>query len=445
MFSNYFKLAVKVLGRRPSFTAISLFGISFTLMILILLAAFLDAELGEEQPLGNRDELVFVDRITMKLEVPDTTWQVDSTLVNGQMTYDSTEIITTSNRSFSSAMLSYSFADRHLRDVAGAKDYSIYSPTFNYDLFINGNKLTFDAVYSDERFWDIYNFEFLQGRPFRKQEVEGQAQVVVLTQKATKQYFGTDEDVLGKFMEIDNKRFELIGIVKELSNSKGFLSGQAYLPITTANPVVLNNDSFQGPFEVVFLAGSARGKEDIRQDLDRKARQIVMPNPEQYNVLELQSSDFLSRYAFSVFPRRDGPDSSQRMLFIVFGGLLLLFVLLPTLNLINLNVSRIMERSTEIGVRKAFGAHSNNILLQLVFENIVLTFLGGAIGLLLALGALYLVNDSNILPNTTLRFNVSVFLYSLLICLVFGIISGLLPAWRMSRIQIVNAIKQNQL
>lgn len=444
MFSNYFKLAVKVLGRRPSFTAISLFGISFTLMILILLAAFLDAELGEEQPLGNRDELVFLNRAIMKLEVQDTTYQVDSTLVDGRMVYDSSEVVTNNNRSFSSSQLSYSFANRYLRDVAGAENYSIYSSMFNYDLFINGNKLTFDVVYSDERFWDIYNFQFLQGRPFRKQEVEGQTQVVVLTQKAAKQYFGTGQNVLGKFVEIDGKQFELIGMVEQLSNSKGFLSGQAYLPVTTANPMVLNEEGFLGPFEAVFLASSARGKTDIRQDLDRKARQIVMPNPENYNTLELVSSDYFSRYAFSIFGFTNDPDKSLRMVLLVFGGLLLLFVLLPTLNLINLNVSRIMERSAEIGVRKAFGAHSQNILLQLVFENVVLTFLGGAIGLVLALGALYLVNDSQIL-DTPLRFNLPVFLYSLLICLIFGIISGLLPAWRMSRIQIVNAIKQNQL
>lgn len=445
MFDNYFKLAIKVLGRQRFFTGISLFGISFTLMILILLAAFIDAELGEHQPLQNRDELVFLNRLIMKLEIQDTTYQVDSTLVDGRMSYDSTEVVNNRNSSYASSSLSYSFADRYLRDVAGAQNYSFYSSSFNYDLFVNGNKLTFETVYADERFWEIYNFEFLQGRPFRKQEVDGQAQVVVLTQKAARQYFGTDEGVLGEFVEMDGKQFEVIGIIDELSNSKGFLAGKAYLPVTTVNPAVLNEEGFQGPFEAVFLAGSKRGKTDIRQDLDRKARQINMPDPDMYNELVLMSSDFLGRYASSFYLVNDDPDHTVRILFLIFGGLLLLFILLPTLNLINLNVSRIMERSAEIGVRKAFGAHSQNILTQLLFENVVLTFLGGFIGLVLALGALYLVNDSNILPNTVLRFNMRVFLYSLLIFLIFGVVSGLLPAWRMSKLQIANAIKQNQI
>lgn len=445
MFSNYLKLAIKVLVRQRFFTGISLFGISFTLMILISLTAFLDAELGDHQPLGNRDKLVFLDRLIMKLEAQDTTYQIDSTLVDGQMVYDSTETIIDRNRSVSTSKLSYSFARKHLTDVTGADNYSIYASALNYDLFVHGNKLTFETVYADERFWEIYNFQFLQGRPFQRQEVEGQAQVVVLTQKAARDYFGTDEGVLGKLLDMDSKRFEVIGIVKELSNAKGFLSGQAYLPVTTINPAILNEEGFRGGFEVVFLAGSARGKKDIRRDLDRIARQMAMPDPDQYNTMELMSSDFLGRYAYSIFYRGDDPDRSKRIMFLVFGGLILLFILLPTLNLINLNVSRIMERSAEIGVRKAFGAHSRHILWQLVFENIVLTFLGGAIGLVLAWVALYLVNDSMILPETTLRFNGAVFIYSVLICLIFGIISGLLPAWRMSRLQIANAIKQNQL
>ncbi|MEL7252325.1 MAG: FtsX-like permease family protein, partial [Bacteroidota bacterium] len=127
------------------------------------------------------------------------------------------------------------------------------------------------------------------------------------------------------------------------------------------------------------------------------------------------------------------------------GILLLFFVLLPTLNLINMNLSRIMEREAEIGVRKAFGAHSGTILYQFVFENIIITFIGGVIGMLLAMLVLYLINDSQVLPQLTLRFNGTVFLYSLIICLLFGIISGLLPAWKVSRLQIADVLKSNQL
>ena len=59
-------------------------------------------------------------------------------------------------------------------------------------------------------------------------------------------------------------------------------------------------------------------------------------------------------------------------------------MLLPTLNLVNINISRIMERASEIGVRKAFGASSRTLVGQFVVENIILTLVGGAFGLVLS-------------------------------------------------------------
>ena len=55
-------------------------------------------------------------------------------------------------------------------------------------------------------------------------------------------------------------------------------------------------------------------------------------------------------------------------------------MLLPTVNLININVSRIMERASEIGVRKAFGASSRTLVGQFIVENLILTLVGGAVG-----------------------------------------------------------------
>ena len=113
----------------------------------------------------------------------------------------------------------------------------------------------------------------------------------------------------------------------------------------------------------------------------------------------------------------------------VLFSLLAFFILLPTLNLINLNVSRIMDRSSEIGVRKAFGAHQGNILTQFVVENIVQTLIGGLIGLGLALLVINAINTGGALGDSTLRLSPKFFIYSFVITLIFGILSGLLPAY----------------
>ncbi|MEL7534292.1 MAG: FtsX-like permease family protein, partial [Bacteroidota bacterium] len=68
---------------------------------------------------------------------------------------------------------------------------------------------------------------------------------------------------------------------------------------------------------------------------------------------------------------------------------------------------------------------------------------GGTIGCLLAIGLIYLINESRILIDIVLRFNPSVFVYGLIVCLFFGVLSGLLPALRMSRLHIITALKEN--
>ena len=119
----------------------------------------------------------------------------------------------------------------------------------------------------------------------------------------------------------------------------------------------------------------------------------------------------------------------------------LLVMLLPTLNLVNINVTRIMERSSEIGVRKAFGASSKTLIYQFIVENLILTFLGGLIGVVLSSVILQIINSANLIANLELSLNFTVLFIGLLICLVFGLFSGVYPAWRMSKLNVVNALK----
>ena len=118
----------------------------------------------------------------------------------------------------------------------------------------------------------------------------------------------------------------------------------------------------------------------------------------------------------------------------------LLFMLLPALNMINLSLSRILERSSEIGVRKAFGASSWGLVGQFLVEGVVLSLVGGAIGLGLSALVMRVVSYSDLIPYAQLTLNVRVFLYGLVLTLVFAALSGAYPAWRMSRLHPVEGL-----
>jgi putative ABC transport system permease protein len=121
--------------------------------------------------------------------------------------------------------------------------------------------------------------------------------------------------------------------------------------------------------------------------------------------------------------------------------LALLFVTLPTVNLVNVNISRILERASEIGVRKAFGAPTRTLVAQFVVENVFLTLAGGAIGLVLSALVLRALNQSGFVAHSAFGVNLRVFGYATVIAIAFGLISGVYPAWRMARLHPVDALK----
>jgi putative ABC transport system permease protein len=109
--------------------------------------------------------------------------------------------------------------------------------------------------------------------------------------------------------------------------------------------------------------------------------------------------------------------------------------------LINLNVSRIIERSSEISIRKAFGAPSKTILWQFMIENVFVTLLGAFIALVFAQIILGIFNRSGLIPYSDLSINYSIFGIGLLLALIFGLMSGVVPAWRMSKLKPAEALK----
>jgi putative ABC transport system permease protein len=104
-------------------------------------------------------------------------------------------------------------------------------------------------------------------------------------------------------------------------------------------------------------------------------------------------------------------------------------------------MSRIIERSSEIGVRKTFGASSARLVWQFIFENIFLCLTGGLVSLLAAMGVMRLIEYSGVIPYLDLNMNLRVFIYTIALAVLFGILSGAFPAWRMSRLHPVQALR----
>jgi putative ABC transport system permease protein len=118
----------------------------------------------------------------------------------------------------------------------------------------------------------------------------------------------------------------------------------------------------------------------------------------------------------------------------------LLFMALPAINMANLNIGRILERAPEIGLRKAAGASTRVLIGQLVFENVVLCALGGLLAFAVAPIVLNALN-ANVFSYGRLSLNLPVLAAGFVFILIFGVISGAWPAWRMARLAPAQALR----
>ncbi|MCG8462203.1 MAG: FtsX-like permease family protein, partial [Holophagales bacterium] len=231
-----------------------------------------------------------------------------------------------------------------------------------------------------------------------------------------------------------------------------FAAADLWVPISTF-PSSAYRHQLAGGFQARILAPSVADLPAVRAEVRSRLREVDLAS-ENLEVIasaaetpfEAIARELLARGRFAARDRSDGTGENGDptlllSLLIVFG--MLLFMALPSLNLINLSISRILERSAEIGVRKSFGASSLSLVGQFVTENLVLTFLGGVLALPLAALISSLIDRTALVDHAPISLGLEAYGAGLLLAAVFGLLSGAYPAWRMSRLHPTEALKDD--
>lgn len=446
MLKNYFKIAIKVLNRNKLYTFISLFGISFTLMVLMLASAVLENELGKNPPLSKGDRILFLPSLQGEGYAREREVKYDTTDVDGALKIDSvvTQKINTNNVNMSSSSsLGYKFYKDKISKMKTPELTTVFIDYAPLDVFPDGQKLALNGNLTDANYWKIFDFKFIEGGPFKEEAVSNQANVIILRESIAKKYFGELPSYLGKELVWGlNGPFKVIGVVKDVSTSNRSVRADFFVPITWASPADLNySKGYFGSCVAALLAKSKSEVSSMEEELRTVENNLeLIENFDKFTILEKDVADI---YAWSFIGSQKGREGKS-FLMIVF-GVLAFFLVIPILNLVNLNVTRIFERSSEIGVRKAFGAKTGDLLLQFLFENLIITFIGGVLGVGLTMLLINVLNNAEVFGSSKLSFNFSLLVISLLITFVFGLLSGFLPAWRISKTPVAGALKSGTL
>ena len=409
MFKKYIKLSLKVLLRHKFFTFVSLFGISFTLMILLVATAFFDHLLGPAYPEANQKRCLYV--LDLEITGPDISRR---------------------------GSISYYFLNKYVKSLKTPEAVSITSFFQNTVTYHDGKKYKIAMKFADAEFWQIMDFNFLEGQAFTKKDVENINQVAVINQATKEKYFG-DEPAVGKFIEADWKKYKIVGVVEDVSIFRLLAYGDVWVPITNTKEDIVSY-SMEGNYQAIVQAKSKKDFPAIKAEFKKHLDQVEFQD-EKYDTIRGGTDTILESTSREMF---NFDDKKVHLLFMIGVILMTLFMLLPVLNLVNININRIMERYSEIGIRKSFGASTLTLVGQFIVENVILTLIGGFIGLILTVIVLSIFNNTDIIPYANFTMNFRIFGYAILITLFFGLFSGVYPAWRMSRLKPVDALQGGQ-
>ncbi|MYM68311.1 FtsX-like permease family protein [Pseudoduganella sp. FT55W] len=409
MFRNYLLTAWKVFMRRKLFTAINLLCIVLTLVVLMVVTALLQNTFFPTGVEGKSER--FVQMI-----------MIESTH--------------TGKGGRRQGTLGYKLIDQYLKPLKHAELVSAAGFPMSVSVYQQDRVSDLMMRHTDAEYWKILDFTVLQGRLYNAEDVEQGRMVAVLNQSTARKLF-PGQSYLGQKFSANGQMLTVIGVVQDEMHINAY--ADIWAPVT-AQPSSEYKTKLFGGFSALMLARSPDDLPALKKEIMQVATTVQYDDPNQFNRTRMWGDSKLSLFSRTLLGDQTEDGGAGKFLAGII-VLMMLFMTLPALNLINLNVGRIMERSSEIGVRKAFGATSRQLVAQLVLENVLLCLIGGAAGLVLAAGVLWWLEGSGLIPYLQVHLNLAVFGYGLLLTLVFGVLSGVIPAWKMSRLAPVHALK----
>jgi putative ABC transport system permease protein len=418
MLKHYLIISFKVLLRRKFYTFISLFGISFALMVLMVFFALYENAFGNIPPESNNDRIL------------SASW----------VQFGGKNFYRISNPGY--VLLKHYLNLDTLPRIKGA---SIYSQLKSVDLVFRGRAIKVSRKRTDGDYWKIFDFRFLEGRPLTGSDEKNANYVAVINESTRKKLFG-NKSPLGAFIELEGQPFRIVGMVPDVPALRDRPFADVWVPLSAAKTKAYLKDGVFGDFNAVVLAQKRADIPLIKKEYSKRLQRLDYPVPKPWTYAKGRMETYLEIGARSTLNKMGILDKTYANKFrvILLIGVFI-FIFLPTINLVNINLSRILERSSEIGVRRAFGASTRVLVAQFVVENIVLTLLGGMLALGLSWGILQVFNIVDMIPHKNLRFNAFIFFYGFALTIVFGVISGAYPAWKMSRLHPVAALRQGAM
>lgn len=428
MLKIYLKQAIGQLKEHPLFSLISILGTALSITMIMVIISVYQITNGDYKPEVNKSRTLYVKSLLLKNDAGYS-----------DAGYWGLRI---AKECFSSleAPEEVSFVSIVTKTLLETTDHAL--------------KEKGDCIYTDDTFWRIFKFRFLAGKSFGRDDVDADSKRVVIAESTAKRLFQSAEAAIGQSVLIGRKIHTVCGVVADVSPLAVSSYAQVWIPYAGAALTgVLNEETGEGtrgPYTIVLLARSPKDFPAIQKEIEQRVDQVNKGLSEWQIDLVGQPDTFFTSQ-LRVWMNRTPETTKAVQNYIV---MILIVLLVPAMNLSGLSATSIQNRLSELGVRKAFGATTGKLYTQILTENLIVTLLGGLIGLVCSYTVIALIKEklfgsfrlttisSELTLNMDMLFQPAIFIYALLFCLCLNLLSTGIPAWNATRKPIIYALKQ---
>lgn len=276
---------------------------------------------------------------------------------------------------------------------------------------------------------DIQNEDIIYGRYYNEMEQNEGKAVAVIDENAAKTLFGYS-DAVGKTMNIGpgngSKKVTIIGIK---ASSAMFGGGPPNMPISVEVPITLLQSMYSSNFQINSLTIAADSKENA-EDAGNSAISILESR---------HNNRGKSIYtASNLFQQLDQINKVLGIFTSFIGAVAAISLVVGGIGVMNIMLVSVTERTREIGIRKAIGATTQNIMLQFLTESVIISLIGGIIGMIIGIGGAELAGMAvNVVPVVSPVVVISAILFSSAV----GIFFGIYPARKAAALDPIEALR----
>lgn len=289
---------------------------------------------------------------------------------------------------------------------------------------VDGQDQRFTVLGTSASYFAINNLSVKTGRLYSSTDIDQRSKVVVLgSQLATDLY--KNNDPIGKTLTIETDNYQIIGILKQAEESGfGNPNTQVYIPYTAAMDTFKVNN-----FSTITVQAQ---NEDVVDQVKSDIQNTLLVN---HNIKELKLADF------SVNSSKDLLSTVNSILSLMtslLAGIAAISLLVGGIGIMNIMLVSVTERTREIGLRKAVGAKTRDILVQFIIESVILTLTGGIVGIGFGfLISMILGRFVGFTPIVTMQ----AILLAVGVSSAVGLVFGIYPAAKAARLNPIDALR----